>query len=149
MLARSRVGAHLLLAVDGGSFVSLLEPRDHAAAAVAACRNRHTWPVFVGDRSQRTLMLSSPIVLYDSAAVAKESPGDLCDAAQIDEIVSLRILTMTDDEKRQARATDPGHARSSIASRRRARIHWPRCTARCAAPISSTPLARRRLTRHS
>ena len=107
MLRRSLVGAHLLLAVDRGCFVSLLEPPDAAAAAVARCENRHTWPVLVGDRSSRRLMLSSPIVLYDFPAVAKESPGDLCDAAEIDEILSLRIMTMTDEEKREARATDP------------------------------------------
>ena len=40
-------------------------------------------------------MLASPIVLYDFPSVASESPGDLCDAAEIDEILSLRILTMT------------------------------------------------------
>jgi hypothetical protein len=107
MLERSLVGAHLLLAIEGGSFVSLLDPPEHAAALAAACQNRHTWPVLVGDRSQRTMMLSSPIVLYDYPSVAPESPGDLCDAAEIDEILSLRILTMTDDEKQQARATDP------------------------------------------
>jgi hypothetical protein len=107
MLEHSLVGAHLLLLVESAAFVSMLEPPDDAAAAVAACRNRHTWPVLIGDRSRRGLMLSSPIVLYDYPAVAKESQGDLCDAAEIDEILSLRILTMTDGEKREARATDP------------------------------------------
>ena len=107
MLHRSLVGAHVLLAVDGGTFVSLLEPPQSAAALVGTCQNRHTWPVLIGDRTSRNLMLSSPIVLYDFPAVAKESQGDLCDAAEIDEILSLRILTMTDDEKREARATDP------------------------------------------
>jgi hypothetical protein len=107
MLQRSLVSAHLLLAIDGGAFVSLLEPPVDAAGAVAACQNRHTWPVLVADRSRRNLMLSSPIVLYDFPAVATESHGDLCDAAEIDEILSLRILTMTDEEKREVRATDP------------------------------------------
>jgi hypothetical protein len=107
MLCYSLVGAHVLLAVDAGTFVSLLEPPDHAAAAVAECENRHTWPVLVGDRGRCDLMLSSPIVLYDFPAVAKESQGDLCDAAEIDEILSLRILTMTDEEKQEARSTDP------------------------------------------
>jgi hypothetical protein len=107
MLRRSLVGTHALLAVERGQFISLVEPPDRAAAAVARCRNQHTWPVLVGDRSDRRLMLSSPIVLYDYPAIAPESPGDLCDAAEIDEILSLRILTMTDDEKQEARATDP------------------------------------------
>jgi hypothetical protein len=107
MLERSLVGTHLLLAIEHASFVSMLEPPESAAALVAACQNRGTWPVLVGDRGQRTLMLSSPIVLYDYPAVARESPGDLCDAAEIDEILSLRILTLTDEEKQEARLTDP------------------------------------------
>jgi hypothetical protein len=107
MLERSLVGAHLLLAIDGGAFVSLLEPPPEAHGFVARCQNRHTWPVLAGDRTRRDLMLSSPIVLYDYPSVAAESRGDLCDAAEIDEILSLRILTMTDDEKVEARATDP------------------------------------------
>ncbi|HEY7286886.1 MAG TPA: hypothetical protein VH497_15670 [Vicinamibacterales bacterium] len=111
MLERSLVGAHLLLAVHGGTFVSLLEPPESAAVLVAGCENRHTWPVLVGDRPARTLMLSSPIVLYDYPSVAPESPGDLCDGAEIDEILTLRILAMTDAEKREARATDPLVAR--------------------------------------
>ena len=52
-------------------------------------------------------MLSSPIILYDQPAVAPESPGDLYDATEIDEILALRVLTLTDDEKAEARATDP------------------------------------------
>ena len=107
MLARSLVGTHLLLAVEHGRFLSLLEPPAEAEAIVGGCQNRHTWPVLVGDPSQCRLMLSSPIVLYDFPAIAKESQGDLCDAAEIDEILSLRIMTMTDEEKREARATDP------------------------------------------
>lgn len=107
MLQYSLVGAHMLLAIDAGAFVSLLEPPETAALLAAACQNRHSWPVLVGDRSRSDLMLASPIVLYDFPAVAKESQGDLCDGAEIDEILSLRILTMTDEEKREARATDP------------------------------------------
>lgn len=107
MLRESIVGAHLLLAIEDGRFVSLLEPPEDAAAAVATCANRHTWPVLVGDRHERTMMLSSPIVLYDYPAVASQSGGDLFDGAEIDEILSLRILTLTDDEKCEARATDP------------------------------------------
>jgi hypothetical protein len=107
MLCASIVGAHLLLSIEHGQFVSMVDPPAAAADAVARCVNRHTWPVLVGDRRERTLLMSSPIVLYDYPAVAPQSRGDLFDAAEIDEILSLRILTLTDEEKRAARATDP------------------------------------------
>jgi len=107
MLCHSMVGAHVLMALEHGAFESLLEPGADATIAAAGCRNLHAWPVLVGERTRRNLMLSSPIVLYDYPAVAPESRGDLFDAAEIDEILSLRILTMTDEEKREVRSTDP------------------------------------------
>ena len=51
-------------------------------------------------------MLSSPIILYDYPQIAPESPGDLFDGAEIDEILSLRILTLTDEEKSAMRRSD-------------------------------------------
>jgi hypothetical protein len=54
-----------------------------------------------------TTMLSSPIILYDHPEIAPESSTDLCDATEIDELLLLRTMTLTDEEKRQARATDP------------------------------------------
>ena len=48
-------------------------------------------------------MLSSPIILYDYPLVADESPGDLFDATEIDEILTLRILTLSDAEKEEMR----------------------------------------------
>jgi hypothetical protein len=105
-MRRSLVSAHLLLRVSRGSFVSLLEPPDDAADAAVACENVRTWPVLVGEAGQRDLMLSSPIILYDYPAIAPESPQDLCDGCEIDEILALRVMTLTDEEKREARATD-------------------------------------------
>lgn len=52
-------------------------------------------------------MLISPIILYDHPEIAEQSGGDLYDATEIDEILTLRVMTMTDEEKAQARATDP------------------------------------------
>ena len=52
------------------------------------------------------MVLSSPIILYDHPAVAPESAGDLFDATEIDEILALRVMTLTDDEKAEARGTD-------------------------------------------
>ena len=106
-LRRSLLSAHTLLAVRDGSFVSLLDPPPEAAQAAAGCVNLRTWPVLIGPEESRDLVLSSPIILYDHPAIAPESQGDLCDATEIDEILTLRIMTLTDEEKREARGTDP------------------------------------------
>jgi hypothetical protein len=99
----SLVAVHTLLALDGGRFISVLDPPDHARSAVAACANEGTHPVLIDD----DVVLSSPIIMYDRPAVAPESAGDMFDATEIDEILALRVLTLTDDEKREARGTDP------------------------------------------
>ncbi len=106
-LGHFMVGTHTLLALDGAEFVSLLDPPDWAAAAAADCPNVGTWPVMAGPEGDRRLVLSSPILLPDHPAVAPESVGDLYDATEIDEILTLRTMTLTDEEKREARATDP------------------------------------------
>jgi hypothetical protein len=105
-LRRALLAAHTFLALDGGSFLSQLDPPPWAATAARASRNIHTMPVLAGDEAAKNLVLSSPIILYDYPRVAPESPGDLFDAGEIDEILSLRTLTLTDEEKREARATD-------------------------------------------
>ena len=81
-----------------------MDPPEDAAEALAACHNEGTWPVLIDEAD--TVVLSSPIILYDHPAVAPESPGDLFDATEIDEILALRVLTLTDDEKAEARGTD-------------------------------------------
>ena len=103
---RSFVAVHTLLAVDDGAFVSLLDPPAAAAAAAAGCTSVGTYPVLVGAGSDDDVVLSSPIILYDHPAVAPESQGDMCDATEIDEILALRVLTLTDEEKAEARGTD-------------------------------------------
>jgi hypothetical protein len=105
-LRQSLNGAHTLLQARNAAFMSMLEPPPAAAAAVAECENLHTWPVLVGPPGSRDVVLSSPIILYDHPAVAPESPGNLFDSTEIDEILTLRIQTLTDEEKRAARATD-------------------------------------------
>ncbi len=105
VVLHSLVAVHTLLAVDDGAFLSPLDPPDDAAVAIAACDNQGTWPVLIDDDD--TVVLSSPIILYDHPAIAPESPGDLFDATEIDEILALRVLTLTDEEKAEARGTDP------------------------------------------
>jgi hydrogenase maturation protease len=112
ILMRTFASTHTVLHVSGGEFISLLEPPSEYTGAAAACKNLHTWPVLVGEakHEDRDTMLSSPIILYDYPQVAPESAGDLFDGAEIDEILTLRIMTMTDEEKREMREVDD-HAR--------------------------------------
>ena len=106
VLPYSLVAAHTILAVRGGEFVSLLDPPDELREAASQCQNIGVWPVLVGEPGARDAMLSSPIILYDYAEVAPESPGDLFDGAEIDEILTLRIMTLTDEEKQEVRNGD-------------------------------------------
>ncbi|WP_405407428.1 hypothetical protein [Streptomyces decoyicus] len=106
-LPHSLVGAHLLLGLSAGSFVSMTDPPEWARGAVAACRNEHAWPVLAGADGRADVVLSSPIILEDHPAIAPESPGALYDALEIDEILALRTAALTDQEKREARGTDP------------------------------------------
>lgn len=108
VVLRSPVATHLILAVEPGSrFVSPLDPPEWAKAALETCTNLSTWPVLVGDAGSTDMMLSSPMVLPDHPQIAPESPMDLFDGTENDELLSLRIMTLTDEEKVQARATDP------------------------------------------
>ena len=106
-LPRSLVAAHLLLGLGAGSFLSMTDPPEWAKGAVAACRNEHAWPVLAGEPGRADVVLSSPIILEDHPAIAPESPGALYDALEIDEILALRTAALTDQEKREARGTDP------------------------------------------
>jgi hypothetical protein len=98
-LLHSMVSTHTILTVQGAEFVSLLEPPEHLSDLASRCENVGTWPVLVGEPGQRDTMLSSPIILYDYPRIAPESPGPLFDGTEIDEILTLRIMTLTDEEK--------------------------------------------------
>ena len=105
-LLHSFVSTHTILNVNGGEFVSLLDPPEALGESARLCRNVGTWPVLVGADGERDTMLSSPIILYDYPEVAPESPGDFFDGTEIDEMLTLRILTLTDAEKAEMRAAD-------------------------------------------
>jgi hypothetical protein len=105
-LLSSMVSTHTVLGVQDGGFVSSLAPPEPLAELVAGCKNFGTWPVLVGAEGQTDTLLSSPIILYDYPQIAPESAGDLFDGTEIDEILSLRIMTLTDDEKREMSQSD-------------------------------------------
>jgi hypothetical protein len=106
-IRRTFCSTHTVLRAYGGSFVSLTAPPDALREAAEACQNRGTWPVLVGEAGERHTLLSSPIILEDHPRIAPESPGDLFDGGEIDQLLILNILSLTDDEKAEVRASDP------------------------------------------
>ena len=106
-LPAALVAAHMIITISGGAFVSMTDPPEWAAPAVDECDNAGCWPVLAGPEGARDILLASPIILPDHPEVAKESPGELYDGTEIDEILTLRTLALTDEEKDAARATDP------------------------------------------
>jgi hydrogenase maturation protease len=105
-LGQSLLSAHVVVRLAHGEFISLLDPPDEYRAAAADCNNIGCWPVLVGQADERDTMLASPIILYDYPQIAAQSSGDLFDGTEIDEILSLRIMTLTDDEKREMQTSD-------------------------------------------
>lgn len=101
---------HTLLAVRGGSFLSLADPPEFARHAADNCVNSGMWPVLIGDEDHRDTILSSPITLSDFPEIAPESEGDFYDATEVDEMLHLFVNTLTDEEKAEARGTDPRSA---------------------------------------
>jgi hypothetical protein len=108
-LRRTFCSAHTTLRAPGGdaAFVSQTDPPPGLRAAADACENRGTWPVLVGEPGAHDTVLSSPIILEDHPRIAPESPGDLFDGGEIDQLLILNILQLTDEEKVEARASDP------------------------------------------
>jgi hydrogenase maturation protease len=123
-LSQALVSAHTILEVSDGEFISLVDPPERHRDLVRDCQNVGTWPVLVGEEGELNTMLSSPIILYDYPQIAPESPGDLFDGAEIDEILSLRILTMTDEEKREMRQSDDRARRILERTEALAEEHW-------------------------
>ena len=109
-LLRSLVSAHKILTLRGGEFVSLIDPPAASLCEAAEqCKNVGTFPVLAstaktGNATCDAFLSYHP--LYDYPHIAPESAGDLCDGTEIDEILSLRILTLTDEEKREMRESD-------------------------------------------
>ena len=105
-LAYALASAHLLLRIAGGALTSAIDPPDDLRDVVAGCRSSGLWPVLVGPPGSRDTMLAAPIILYDHPELAPESAGDFFDGTEIDELLTLRILTLTDEEKRAMAEAD-------------------------------------------
>jgi hypothetical protein len=106
-LRQTFCSTHAVLRARGGEWVSPTDPPDELRREVEACANSGTWPVLVGERGDRSTLLAAPIILGDYPEIAPESPGDLFDSGEIDQMLVLNILAMTDSERRDMRDGDP------------------------------------------
>jgi hypothetical protein len=106
-LKQTFVSTHAALKMEGGKFVSLMDPPEEFKDAAHGCENIKMWPVLVGEEGERNMMLSAPIILYDYPQIAPESPGDLFDGTEIDQLLVFSVLNLTDEEKEEMRASDP------------------------------------------
>ncbi len=106
-LRQTFASTHTAMEAEGGEFVSMTDPAEEFREFAEGCGNLRTWPVLVGEEGDRRMMLSSPIILSDYPQIAPESPGDMFDGGEIDQLLILNILTLTDEEKEEMRASDP------------------------------------------
>ena len=97
--AHALCSTHAVLRVEDGAFVSPLE--------AGGCRNEGLWPCLVGEPPDRSTILASPIILEEYPQIAPESPGELFDGGEIDELLILNVLALTDEEREEVRASDP------------------------------------------
>ena len=97
-LRQTLCSTHAILHTRDGAFVSATE---------SDCENVGLWPVLVGEDGARDTMLAAPIVLPDYPQVAPESPGDFFDGCEIDQLLVLNILGLSDAEKDEIRRGDP------------------------------------------
>ena len=136
----------MIISVDGGAFISMTDPPEWARAGRGRMPQRRLLAGAGRPGRRAGVMLSSPIILYDHPELAAESPGDLYDGTEIDEILSLRTLALSDAEKAEARATDPRAAAlidrvESLGAEVMARLHGTIRSPRPAGPPAG-PAAR-------
>ena len=98
---------HIVLTVAPGAFVSPTDPSAELKELADRCENVGLWPVLFGREGARHTLFASPIILSDYPEIAPESPGDLFDGGEIDRLLILNVLSLTEAEQDEMRASDP------------------------------------------
>jgi hypothetical protein len=101
------LSTHVLVAVANGGFVSLQDPPKPLASLAKTCLQDGLWPILIGDRGRRDLLIASPMIFPDHPEIAPESPSALFDGTEIEEMLRLRILTLADAERAEIARGDP------------------------------------------
>lgn len=99
-LRRSLISAHVILGVESGAFVSLMNPPARWRDAASSCRNIGAWPVLVGEPGRADVMLSGSLILYDFPQIDPETDGSPFDAIEIDELPPRPTSALTNGEVR-------------------------------------------------
>jgi hypothetical protein len=106
-LRRSFCSTHVVIRAEAGALVSATDPPEQLRGHADACEHVGLWPVLVGQNGERDAVLASPIILSDYPQLAPESPGDLFDGGEIDRLLILSVLSLSEAEQEEVRATDP------------------------------------------
>ena len=106
-LSYAFAATHVIVRASGAELVSLVDPPPELAEVAGGCLNRGVFPVLVGAPGARDCVVASPITLSDYPALAPESPGELFDSTEIDEILTLRVLTLSESEQQELVGADP------------------------------------------
>ena len=101
------VSAHVILRASDATFISQTDPPERLETYSAENANDGLWPVLVDNAEKNDTMLASPIILDDFPRIAPESPGDLFDGGEIDQLLVLNVLSLTEEEQREMRDSDP------------------------------------------
>ncbi|HEY3675794.1 MAG TPA: hypothetical protein VGK84_07345, partial [Candidatus Tumulicola sp.] len=106
-LRSTLLACHVVARATSGDFVSTVDPPDGLRSSAEACRTEGLWPVLALPEPDNSTIFAAPIILEDRPRIAPESPGDLFDGGEIDELLVHNIRALTDDERAEIRATDP------------------------------------------
>ena len=85
--------------------MSLTDPPAALRDAAAACRNIGTWPVLVGEGDAHGALLADHPAGLPAGRAGE--PRRHVRRGEIDQLLRLSILSMTDEEKAEMRASDP------------------------------------------
>ena len=106
ILPSSFISAHSILQIGKGKFISLRETQKEFESPAGTCKNIGVFPVLAGEKNKQNSVLSSPIILYDFPEVSENSFADFFDGTEIDELMVLSILALSDAEQEEIRKTD-------------------------------------------
>lgn len=106
ILPFSFVSAHTVFEIENGEFISVIEPLKEFKDYSQMLDNINCFPVLVGDKNLRNCVLSAPIILYDFPETAENSFDNFFDGLEIDELMVMNLLALTDKEKEEIKNTD-------------------------------------------